>query len=366
MRLLPKVAHFFRKSNSEFCPCLTQERPYSNIRVMKWIVVFCFILLGVFSALRAEQCRGITQAGKRCRRSAETTHFCWQHQDQARQGEQPQEAPDLPEAKQCTAKTERGARCSRRATLGDFCWQHQPAKMEQLLVTPNSDNLLLGVPGQTDYLIDREGYAVGYDTHHKQPRWVTYKLTREEAQSVAVSRKVADFQEDTLLPKGRAALTDYRRSGYDRGHLACAGDMRQSRERMCDSFLLSNISPMNRDFNGGVWAKLEDQVRTWSTTYGEVQVVTGPVLTVTADLPTIGSNAVTVPPSFYKVVYRSKPQAKAIGFIIPNQPSNEPFTTFARSVDEVEQVTGLDFFSSLPDDIENAIEKNYQLSDWNL
>ena len=288
---------------------------------MKWIVLLCFIFQGAFCTLCAEQCRGITKAGTRCRRSVKTSQFCW---------------------------------------------QHKPAKMEQLLVTPGSDNLLLGIPGQTDYLIDRDGYAVGYDIKHKQPRWVTYKLTREETQNVTVSRKVADFQEDTLLPKGRATLTDYRRSGYDRGHLACAGDMRQSRERMCDSFFLSNISPMNRDFNGGVWAKLEDQVRTWSKTYGEVQVVTGPVLTVTADLPTIGANAVTVPPSFYKVIYRSNPQAKAIGFIIPNQPSTEPFKTFARSVDEVERITGLDFFSSLPDNIETVIEKNYQLSDWNL
>ena len=317
------------------------------------------------------QCAATTRKGTRCLRRATDGEYCWQHVTTGQTAKRVVLAPSA----QCAAVTREGMRCSRRVTEGEFCWQHQrkrvPAKAttqasQRLLSTPGADNLLLGVPGPADYLIDREGYAVGYDITHKQPRWVTYRLTRAEAEAVTVSRKVADFQEDAVLPKGGALLADYRRSGYDRGHLACAGDMRQSRKRMQESFLLSNVSPMNREFNGGVWSKLEEQVRTWAKTYGEVQVVTGPVLTVNAELPTIGTNAVTVPPSFYKVVYASQPQAKAIGFIIPNQPSSESFKIYVRSVDEVETVTGLDFFSALPDDLEKTIEKHYEPSEWNL
>ncbi|MDD3155024.1 MAG: DNA/RNA non-specific endonuclease, partial [Victivallaceae bacterium] len=110
------------------------------------------------------------------------------------------------------------------------------------------DNLALGVPGRADAIIDREGYALGYIELHEQPAWVIYKLTAEEVQN-KVAKRSNQFKPDPEIPTGSAALADYRKSGYDRGHLAPAADMAWSAKAMSDSFYLSNMSPQVPAFN---------------------------------------------------------------------------------------------------------------------
>ena len=137
-----------------------------------------------------------------------------------------------------------------------------PQQTSQSVISVKSkyDNLSYGVPGKADSIIDREGYSLGYIEYHEQPAWVTYKLTRTEATTKAAKRG-DDFREDPSVPTGSATLADYRRSGYDRGHLAPAADMAFSSKTMSESFYMSNMSPQKPAFNRGCWKELEEQVR---------------------------------------------------------------------------------------------------------
>ena len=97
-----------------------------------------------------------------------------------------------------------------------FCWAGEQ--------TPQYDNLSFGVPGKADTIIDRPGYALGYIEYHEQPAWVIYIMTKAEATTKAAKR-TNKFRSDPEIPTGSATTGDYRRSGYDRGHLAPAADM---------------------------------------------------------------------------------------------------------------------------------------------
>ena len=133
---------------------------------------------------------------------------------------------------------------------------------------------------------------------------------------------------------------------------------------MSESFFLSNMSPQVPSFNRGIWKQLESLVRHWAVVDQAVHVVTGPVLRP----PTreaIGANTVMIPTHYYKVVldYR-KPVVKAIGLILPNERASKPLTAFVVTVDRVEQVTGLDFFSRLPDALEERLESAVDKAQW--
>ena len=130
------------------------------------------------------------------------------------------------------------------------------------------------------------------------------ELSAAEQLQASVNR-TDDFRADEAVATGSAALEDYRGSGYDRGHMAPAAAMAWSVEIMSESFLLSNISPQDPDFNRGIWRDLEAMVRDWAVLHGEVFVVTGPVLS--EQLPSIGPNEVSVPESYYKVVVDLRP-----------------------------------------------------------
>ena len=215
-----------------------------------------------------------------------------------------------------------------------FCWAGEQE--------PQYDNLSFGIPGKADTIINRPGYALGYIEQHEQPAWVIYRMTREEATTKAAKRS-DKFRPDPEIPTGSATLADYRRSGYDRGHLAPAADMAFSWQTMADSFFMSNMSPQKPAFNRGIWKELEAQVRQYAISEGDIYVVTGPILPTTKTI-TIGANKVTVPSAYYKVVYDRTAPEKMIAFIIPNEGSKASLQQFVVTVDAVEKETGLDFF----------------------
>lgn len=210
-------------------------------------------------------------------------------------------------------------------------------------------------------VVSHVGYSLSYNETHEQANWVAYELTKEETNQIW--ERTDKFLTDPKVKSGTANDKDYSGSGYDRGHLAPAGDMGWSTTAMAESFYYSNMSPQMPGFNRGIWKRLEELVRTWAVDNESVYVVTAPVLI--AGLPTIGKNKVSVPNFFYKVIldYR-EPSIKGIGFIIPNTSSSEPLQMYAVSIDSVEALTGIDFFPSLPDDQENAIESNLNLKSW--
>ena len=229
---------------------------------------------------------------------------------------------------------------------------------------PQYDNLALGIPGKCDTLIDRPGYALGYIEYHEQAAFVIYKLTAREALTKEAQR-TNRFRRDPEIPTGSATTADYRRSGYDRGHLAPAADMAFSVQTMADSFFMSNMSPQKPAFNRGIWKRLEEQVRQIAIREKAIYVVTGPILPKKKTV-TIGANQVTVPTHYYKVIFDLTPPRKMIGFILPNEGSDRPLEDFAVTVDVVEKATGLDFFSALPKAVQERLESTITVSAWEL
>lgn len=215
--------------------------------------------------------------------------------------------------------------------------------------------------------INHMGYGVSYNAEFKVPNWVFYELTRGELNGV--NKRKNNFAPDPAVPVTQMAqLSDYRNSGYDRGHMAPAADFSWSETAMEESFYLTNICPQGHDFNAGIWLTLEEKVREWAQRDSAICVVTGPVLPKgpkPAEMKTIGKNKVLVPLRFYKVIlapFGQKP--KAIGFIMDNHDSRKALSSFAVSVDSVERVVGMDFFSVLPDDVEKNVEKSFTLEEW--
>ena len=214
-----------------------------------------------------------------------------------------------------------------------------------------------------DAVIEHTGYTLLYREDHEQAAWVAYMLTGERLKGTAARRD--NFRADPSVPTGSATPADYRASGYDRGHLATAADMKWSAKAMSESFYMSNMSPQAKEFNRGIWEQLESSVREWAKSDGELYVVAGPVLE--PGLKTIGKNGVSVPRMYYKVVldYRL-PEYKAIGFLLPNEGATKPLDAFVVTVDSVEHAVGIDFFPELPDSLEHALEGTLKPFEWGL
>ncbi len=148
-------------------------------------------------------------------------------------------------------------------------------------------------------IIQHTGYALKYNEQYEQAEWVAYQLTDIEVNGKY--ERSDNFRKDPFVSTGSATLKDYKGSGYDRGHLIPASDMKWSPDAMSSSFYMSNMSPQDPSFNRGIWKKLEEQVREWAVDNREIYVVTGPVLT-NGLYQTIGVNKVAVPNHYYKVV----------------------------------------------------------------
>ncbi len=224
-------------------------------------------------------------------------------------------------------------------------------------------DFLLPAYKSSDEVVRHDGYVLRYRDVYEQADWVAYPLLAFEITGEA-ERDQEHFQPDPLVETGSALPTDYTRSGYDRGHLAPAGDFKFSQRLTQQSFYMSNVSPQAPQFNRGVWKELEDQVRSWARRDRGLYVVTGPVLK--PGLPTIGKrNEVAVPEQYYKVIlYCNSPNIRMIGFLLNNEPSNEPLRTFVVPVDQIERLTGIDFFPLIPDDLEQRLESRSDAGKW--
>lgn len=225
--------------------------------------------------------------------------------------------------------------------------------------TANSNSLPLPYHPNDDQIIRHNAYTLSYSEQHEQARWTIYMLTKKRAHGR--HKRQSDFRPDDAVATESAQLYDYKRSGYTRGHLVPAGDMKWDSLAMSETFFLSNMSPQLADFNDGIWNNLENRIRSWSGRYDTLYVVTGPVLR--DKLPTIGRNKVSVPEYFYKVVLDPSRQ-EGIAFIVPHRDSQTSLYKFAVSIDSVEKATGIDFFPSLPDDVEDKIESSCNTRSW--
>lgn len=212
-------------------------------------------------------------------------------------------------------------------------------------------------------IIDYPGFRVSFNADFRQPNWVAWELTGKESMADVANRKQAKFMPDDNV-EGCATLEDYKGSGYERGHMCPAGDMKWSIDAMNSCFLLTNICPQTSKLNGGSWNSLENKCREWAVRDSAIIIICGPILSDHLTR-TIGPGKVAVPERFFKVVLAPHgPRPRAIGFIMTNGYSQGGMQTAAASVDHVEHVTGFDFFASLPDEVESAVESQNNFPQW--
>ena len=215
----------------------------------------------------------------------------------------------------------------------------------------------------TKQLVKHKFFTLSYNESYEQAEWVAYELKKEFVKNNNFKRPF--FIEDPKVSTGSADWRNYKKSGYDKGHLCPAGDMEFEMDAYNDTFFTSNISPQRSDFNAGIWNRLEQKVRYWAVKYDGIYVVTAGVLE--PSLRTIGRENVSVPKFFYKVLLdNSRGEFKMIAFLVPNLASDKPLYDFVVPVDRIEKMTGIDFFPALDDKIENQLEKNSDYKNWSF
>jgi len=216
-----------------------------------------------------------------------------------------------------------------------------------------------------EQILKRRAYTTSYNNKSKTPNWVAWHLTKAHTYGDH-QRKNEVFFEDEAIESGlRATDNDFYNSRYDRGHMCPAGDNKWDAQAMRESFLFTNICPQNHGLNKYEWNDLEIQCRDWAREYGAIDIVCGPIFSATGDQKTIGRNKVWVPDAFFKVILCRQGSPKAIGFIYRNEGKKQTKEEALRSVDEIETLTGIDFFPSLDDATEDRIEAEADLADWN-
>jgi endonuclease G len=213
-------------------------------------------------------------------------------------------------------------------------------------------------------LIKRPYYRLSYNETHEVANWVDYTLESSMLRNCADRTNI--FLPDPLIHFGATTLLDYYHSNFDRAHLLPAGDMKFNAEAMRDTFYLSNITPQPSLFNSGKWGALENLVRAWAIKYKKIWIVTGPVLH--NHLHKIGVNRrLSVPDEFYKVIIRKTPKGfTGIGFVMPTSVPYPDLSAYALSIDAVENLTKIDFFSYLHDSLESQAEEHSEFNDWDF
>ncbi|PKQ68966.1 DNA/RNA non-specific endonuclease [Raineya orbicola] len=225
----------------------------------------------------------------------------------------------------------------------------------------NYEDLEIPKSPYNDEIIRHTYFTLAYVEEHEQARWVAYKMTAKNLEK-NVTRSQEIFYPDRKVSTGSALPMDYAGSGFDRGHLAPAGDFTGNEQMMHETFAMSNMSPQYPLCNRETWRLLEEKVRFWGEKKGDLYIITGPVFK--GNMQKIGKkNKISVPPAYYKVIVSLK-EERGIAFIVPNVNKKENYRNYQVSIDEVEKETGLDFFYLLPDDLEEKIESSVSKEGW--
>lgn len=228
-----------------------------------------------------------------------------------------------------------------------------------------------GLPTSTETIRTFEGFVSCWDSRTRNPKWVMERLRADELRRESVGNRAdVPFVEDSALEaRFRARLDDYRGSGYDRGHLAPAGNHKSSQRRLEETFTLSNVSPqVGAGFNRDYWARLEKFVKDLTKRYDDVYIVTGPLFLPTRTTAASGGiqrwrmehdvigtppRLISVPTHFYKVVLatrKSDDSAAVAAFVVPNAPvpPEYPLSACVVPLHELEDAAGMIFFPEAP------------------
>ncbi len=240
----------------------------------------------------------------------------------------------------------------------------QSASQDSLVI---DDDFMLPAYGNSDaddQIIRHPGYALSYNDTHEQANWVAYRLKAKHLTGAA--ERANDFRPDPSVKTGTALPSDYTRSGYDRGHLAPAGDFSKNAQLMSETFFMSNISPQTPDLNRGKWRELEERIRSWVKRDKELYIVTGPILK--GKMKKIGNkNKISVPSAYYKIVLdMEEPIIKSVAFIMPNDKPDKDISEYVVTIEEIERQTGINFFPQLEKnpELHQKLEKELMTELW--
>jgi len=243
-----------------------------------------------------------------------------------------------------------------------------PVKATETGVNDCSKFKEFGLPQNADRMLCKRAFLVGYSSKTKTPLWTIERMGRGR---IPISRggESGSFAEDTEVPSGiRSLLADYEGSGYDRGHLVAAGNHVDDPVALAETYLLSNIAPqVGPGFNRGIWRSLEEAVRNYAQCTSDLLIVTGVYFAEdNTKMTTIGDGRVGVPLGFYKVLLEPSTR-RMIAFLAKNEPYRGVLlATLVTSVDDVERISGQDFFDRLPASVTKSAESLAPKKEWGM
>ncbi len=216
-------------------------------------------------------------------------------------------------------------------------------------------------------------YCIEWNIVKKAQRWSAFRW--DKSNSGGYVKREDNFIEDTDIPEiYRTTYNNYRGSGYTRGHIVASADRWNSQEANRQTFLYSNMQPQLYDFNGGIWANMEMKIRTWNTDAfrDTLYVCKGGTIDHSSDIIETTSTGLLVPKYFFMAILCKNSSTvnggyKAIGFYIEHRDDyidEKDLTPYIVSIDQLEQLTGIDFFCNLPDHIEDAVEASVAYRAW--
>lgn len=230
---------------------------------------------------------------------------------------------------------------------------------------PKSKNCFMGVPKSTvpasQFVhLKNAGYDVGYSEQRNDPLWAAYTLRGDQDLHEVKRPKSKKFSQDNRVASG-ITHGDYTNSGYDRGHMAPSDAIGKwfGKTGQDATFVVTNICPQEHKMNDEVWGGLEAaEVYVFADQFEQIWIICGPIFGNNPD--TIG-NGVQVPESFFKIIVEDDENQPEILAVIMEQDAAGTHHALKEysddvTVDLIEEKTGLDFFSDLPDDVENAVE----------
>ena len=244
-----------------------------------------------------------------------------------------------------------------------FAWNDGPTADRLPHGTSAEDLMAVLIPDdQPEVKKEYTGFTVSFNKDNGTPNYVAWELLGKEVANDV--QRDDNFWTDPDID-GCPSTKDYTRSGYDRGHMCPAADQKWSIEAMNDCFVMANICPQDHKLNAGAWNTLENKERQWAKRDSAIMIIAGPLYSAD-DTNRIGNAKVRVPGAFFKVLlapYVEEP--RGIAFVYPNMTSPGNMQDYAMSIDELEKITGYDFFPALPDELEKTVESSFSFKEWN-
>lgn len=244
-----------------------------------------------------------------------------------------------------------------------------PFESDDHLLFGNPSGATTDITNENNYLMFKPQYVLSYNRSRATANWVAWRLDNTW---IGSAPRQDDFRPDPDLPTGWYQVTDgdYTGSGYDRGHMTPSGDRTRSIPDNSATFLMTNIVPQTAANNQGPWEEFETYCRSLVNQGNEIYIYSG----VHGNFGTIAQGRIVVPQTTWKVVLilpngsndlqRVTRATRAFGIIVPNQPPpniNTPWRNFRVTVNAVENLTGYDFFSKIPKNTQELIERRRDL-----